>query len=319
VSRFAIALLLGAPAVCFLGTIAACSSILGFEELQTSIDASAPLDSAVVTVVADGAEPVDASVAVPPDASDDSSPPTEADGDAGCGPSEALTLDAVNAKGAVSAAHVDSYMFAIAKPENVVVRVRTGALSAEVEVAATCDGNVAALPPLTPAPDGVYTRGNLPHGTYFLHIAWDATVTANAPYTFDVMSETLAANTCAMATALTPGSPVNGNTFTGADVSTAVRRFRCTASCSTASSSPRTPRGRSRAPRARGRSCCRPSRRARARRARCPPRSRPPLEPPPRSSSTTHPQPRRRSSSARAQAPGTAPAEAAHLPFRRPR
>jgi hypothetical protein len=210
--------------VCLLGGIAACASLFGFDDLRTPSDASAPANvapddapNAPLDALAGADTSEDAPTAALPDAGTGTN--VDADADASCGPSQPITLDAVDAKGAVSASHIDSYTFSIAKLATVLVRVRTGALSADVEVASTCDGNTVALPRPTAAPNGVYTRGPLQPGTYFLRIAWDAAVATSAAYAFDVMEEIPAANTCAMATPLTPAAPVSGNTFAAVDTS----------------------------------------------------------------------------------------------------
>jgi hypothetical protein len=222
VKRAAIAVLLATPAFGFFGAISACAGILGFDDLTTpssTVDAEAPRDSALPVKVDSAVAPKD--VAVPPaDAPVDAPVTIAADGgDAGCAPSQTITLDAVDAKATVSPSRIDSYDFSLAKQEELVVRVRTGALSADVELAATCDANASELLPMTAAPDGLYTRGLVPPGSVFLRVAWDATVTASTPYTFDVMRETLATNTCGMPTSLAAGTTVSGNTFTAPDLS----------------------------------------------------------------------------------------------------
>ena len=213
-NRTTLAVLFGVPAFCLLGAVAACASILGFEDLRTPGDAA----SSGVSVMAEGGiTPVDASATS--ETSDDSADSSPPEGDAGCGPSQAITLDAIDAAGAVSASGVDSYSFSIAKTAVVVARVRTSASIADVEIAAGCDGSGAGLPTPTAAPDGVYTRGTLQPGTDYLRIAWGSTVATSTPYTFDVMNETLAANTCAKAAPLTTAAPITGNTFEGPDTS----------------------------------------------------------------------------------------------------
>ncbi len=214
------ALLLAPLLTLLAGAIAACASVLGFEELHTPADASVqappPVNAMDATTTS---TPLDATSA--PDTATDTSPPAEPDGsgdDAGCVP-QSIALDAIGAKATVSASRTDTYAFTIAKAETVVVRVRTGAWNADVAVGTACDGSDPALPSPAEAPDGTYTRGPLTLGTYYLHVAWDATVPTSTPYTFDVMAETPATNSCPAAAALTTSTPVNGNTFTAIDTS----------------------------------------------------------------------------------------------------
>jgi hypothetical protein len=145
-------------------------------------------------------------------------PEPDASGDDGgsCTP-QSITLDAVGAKGAVSSSRVETYVLTLTAPEVIVARVRTGAWNADVALGSACDGAGSGLPAPSAAPDGTYTRGALQPGTYYLRVAWDATVPPATPYTFDVMAETLAANVCTAPAALTTAAPLSGNTFQGND------------------------------------------------------------------------------------------------------
>jgi hypothetical protein len=220
-ARWPVLLLVALPAMASLGALSACAGILGFDDLRTpEADAAVPSSDAGLYIV-----PVDAGnvkdAAMPPmDAStEDAHPQVVADaGDGGC-VAQLITLDAINANGTVSASHIDTYAFSVPSSEELVVRVRTGSLSADVEVLPSCDPSASSVLAMTAAPDGLYSRGVFAKGTYYLRVAWDASVTVSSPYTFDVMKETPATNTCGMPTSLTTGTPVSGNTFTGADLS----------------------------------------------------------------------------------------------------
>ena len=199
--------------------LTACADVLGLQDLQEGHDAQAP--SPIVS--ADGAVPANADAAAgQSDGNDDASTPAsepDASGDdsGSCTP-QSIALDAVGAKGAVSASRVETYAFTIASPEVIVARVRTGTWNAEVAVGSACDGTGSGLPAPSSAPDGSYTRGALQPGTYYLRVAWDKAVPPSTPYTFDVMSETLATNACTSPTVLTTATSLNGNTFEGSDL-----------------------------------------------------------------------------------------------------
>ncbi len=228
----------GIAVVALVAGLSACASVLGFDDLHATDDAaSSPGDDATrlgadATVGVEAASSLDGGmteadasvgthVGTDADTPEDFVPPPDA---FPCPAAQLIGVDTTNATHVVPASGVDVYTFVLAQAASVLVRVRTGASTADITVGTSCDGTGAVLPPSHVAMNGAFARGHVAAGAYYVTITWDAAMVPGSPYTFDLLRDSPAANAaCATPTPLTTEVALTGRTFDANDLSPGCR------------------------------------------------------------------------------------------------
>jgi hypothetical protein len=209
-----------------------CADIWGFSDVSVGMDATAPPDATYIETGPVGPEAGSADVLVPlndvnppPDAAPDldvvlpdvTAPP---DSPPACIP-EPIMIGVSNTAGQAAASLFEFTVPDVdGEAQSVLVRIRTATLVSGIIVSTQCDGSGgSALPAATQGEGGLFTRGTLPPGTYYLIFTWDASVPPASPYSFDLISDSPAVNaSCKQAIALTTGSALTGNSFDADDL-----------------------------------------------------------------------------------------------------